>query len=185
MQIRFTVEVVLAMAIISVGFFSAGLLWFSPRNQPANRFLAGLMAAISCWQIDGFFRVSGLYGQNPNLYFLPIFYSFAFGPLIYFYVRSLTNSAFRLERTHGWHFLPVTVQAGLYVFLSLCSYEFRNWFWANVHYPITYSIEFDGTWLSLLVIALVLLTSIGFSLRRTDDTDTISVPEEPPPPSER
>ena len=41
------------------------------------------------------------------------------------------------------------------------------------------------TWLSLLVIALVLLTSIGFSLRRTDDTDTISVPEEPPPPSER
>ena len=41
------------------------------------------------------------------------------------------------------------------------------------------------TWLSLLVIALVLLTSIGFSLRQTDDTDTISVPEEPPPPSER
>ena len=41
------------------------------------------------------------------------------------------------------------------------------------------------TWLSLLVIALVLLISIGFSLRQTDDTDTISIPEEPPPPSER
>jgi len=164
MQIRFTVEVVLAMAIISVGFFSAGLLWFSPRNQPANRFLAGLMTAISCWQIDGFFRVSGLYGQNADLYFLPIFYSFAFGPLIYFYVKSLTNSQIRFERTHWWHFLPVAVQAGLYVFLSLCSYEFRNWFWASVHYPITYSIEFDGTWLSLLVylvLSLRLLRKYG------------------------
>ena len=157
MQIRFTVEVVLAMAIINVGFFSAGLLWFSAQNRQANRFLAGLMAAISFWQIDGFFRVSGLYGQNANLYFLPIFYSFAFGPLIYFYVKSLTNSGFRFERNHWWHFLPVAVQAGLYVFLSMCSYEFRNWFWANVHYPITYSIEFDGTWLSLLVYLILSL----------------------------
>ena len=157
MQIRFTVEVVLALAIINVGFFSAGLLWFSSQNRQANRFLAGLMAAISCWQIDGFFRVSGLYGQNANLYFLPIFYSFAFGPLIYFYVKSLTNSGFRFERKHWWHFLPVAVQTGLYVFLSLCSYEFRNWFWANVHYPITYSIEFDGTWLSLLVYLILSL----------------------------
>lgn len=151
MQIRFTFEVVLAMAIISVGFFSAGLLWFTPRNQQANRFLAGLMTAISCWQIDGFFRVSGLYGQNANLYFLPIFYSFAFGPLIYFYVRSLTNIEFRFKRKHLWHFLPVIIQAGLYLFLSVRSYEFRNWFWANVHFPVTYSVEFDGTLISLLV----------------------------------
>lgn len=150
MQIRFTFEVVLAMMIINVGFFSAGLLWFSSRNRQANRFLAGLMAAISCWQIDGFFRVSGLYGQNANLYFLPIFYSFAFGPLIYFYVRSLTNNAFRFERKHWLHFLPVAIQALLYGFLTLQSYEFRNWFWATVHNPVTYSIEFDGTWLSLL-----------------------------------
>jgi AraC-like DNA-binding protein len=151
MQIRFTFEVVLAMVIINIGFFSAGLLWFSYRNRQANRFLAGLMAAISCWQIDGFFRVSGLYGQNANLYFLPIFYSFAFGPLIYFYVRSLTNSTFRFERKYWLHFVPVAVQALLYLFLTCQSYSFRNWFWANVHNPFTYRIEFDGTWLSLLV----------------------------------
>lgn len=164
MQIRFTFEVVLAMAIINIGFFSAGLLWFSPKNRQANRFLAGLMAAISCWQIDGFFRVSGLYGQNANLYFLPIFYSFAFGPLIYFYVRSLTNRAFRFERKHGFHFLPVAVQALLYIVLTLQAYPFRNWFWANVHDPYTYRIEFDGTWLSLLaylIASLRLLKKYG------------------------
>ncbi|GAB3782805.1 hypothetical protein GCM10028818_39430 [Spirosoma horti] len=157
MQIRFAFEVILALSIINIGFFSAGLLWFTHYNRLANRFLAGLMAAISCWQIDGFFRVSGLYRQNADLYFLPIFYSFAFGPLIYFYVKSLTNSNFRFERKHGLHFLPVAIQAALYLFLTGQSYEFRNWFWATIHYPYTYSIEFDGTWLSLLIYLLLSL----------------------------
>ncbi|GAB3720743.1 helix-turn-helix domain-containing protein [Spirosoma lituiforme] len=157
MQIRFAFEVILALSIINIGFFSAGLLWFTSDNRQANRFLAGLMAAISCWQIDGFFRVSGLYTQNAGLYFLPIFYSFAFGPLIYFYVKSLTNSHFRLKRQHWLHFLPVAIQALLYFFLTSQSYEYRSWFWTTVHYPITYSIEFDGTWLSLLIYLILSL----------------------------
>ncbi len=41
------------------------------------------------------------------------------------------------------------------------------------------------TWLSLLVIALVLAASVGFSLRRTTEADVISIPEDPPPPDER
>jgi tellurite resistance protein TerC len=41
-----------------------------------------------------------------------------------------------------------------------------------------------ATWLSLMVIGLVLLASVGFSLRQTRG-DTISIPEAPPPPSER
>ncbi len=41
-----------------------------------------------------------------------------------------------------------------------------------------------ATWLSLMVIALVLLASVGFSLRQTRG-DTISISEEPPPPNER
>lgn len=40
------------------------------------------------------------------------------------------------------------------------------------------------TWISLLVIALVLFASVGFSLRKTRD-DTISLPEELPPTEER
>ncbi|MCX6219242.1 helix-turn-helix transcriptional regulator [Spirosoma sp.] len=157
MKIEFSVDVLVGLFIINVGFFAAGLLWFSAYNRQANRFLACLMVALSCWLIDGFFRVAGIYQQNANLYFLPIFYSFAFGPLIYIYVNSLTNSAFQFKRSYWWHFLPVAVQAGLYLFLTLQSYEFRNWFWNNIHYPYTYSIEFDGTWISLLIYLLLSL----------------------------
>ncbi|MFM8312059.1 MAG: TerC family protein, partial [Ilumatobacteraceae bacterium] len=41
------------------------------------------------------------------------------------------------------------------------------------------------TWLSLTVIALVLMASVGFSLQAGDRPDTIEIPEEPPPPQER
>ncbi|MBK9971191.1 MAG: TerC family protein [Ilumatobacteraceae bacterium] len=41
------------------------------------------------------------------------------------------------------------------------------------------------TWLSLLVIALVLVASVGFSLRSTAGADTISISEPLPPPDER
>ncbi len=41
------------------------------------------------------------------------------------------------------------------------------------------------TWLSLMVIAIVLLASMGFSVRRRPAVDTISVAEPPPPPQER
>lgn len=158
MQVQLSAAILLANAIIIVGFFSAGLLFFTPTNQQANRFLALLLLSIASWLIDGLFRLANIYGQNANLYFLPIFYSLAFGPLIYFYVRSLTDSQFRFQRRHGWHFLPVVLQAGLYVFLTLQPYDYRNWFWQTIHYPFTYRIEFDGTWLSLLVY-------VGMSLR--------------------
>ncbi|MBC8152756.1 MAG: helix-turn-helix transcriptional regulator [Bacteroidetes bacterium] len=158
MQVQLSPAILLAYAVIIIGFFSAGLLFFAPTNQQANRFLAALMFSISCWLIDGLFRLANIYGQNAGLYFLPIFYSLGFGPLIYFYVRSLTDSQFNFRRRHGWHFLPVALQAGLYIFLTLQPYAFRNWFWQTIHYPFTYRIEFDGTWLSLLVY-------VGLSLR--------------------
>ncbi|QJD77298.1 helix-turn-helix domain-containing protein [Spirosoma rhododendri] len=158
MQVHVSLAILLANAIVIIGFFSAGLLLFVSTNRQANRFLALLMFSISCWLIDGLFRLANIYGQNASLYFLPIFYSLGFGPLIYFYVRSLTDSQFVFTRHHAWHFLPVAIQASLYIVLSLNSYEFRDWFWQTIHYPVTYRIEFDGTWLSLLIY-------VGLSLR--------------------
>jgi tellurite resistance protein TerC len=41
------------------------------------------------------------------------------------------------------------------------------------------------TWLSLMVITLVLLASVGFSMKKSATPDTITIPEELPPPDER
>ncbi|MBC7447556.1 MAG: helix-turn-helix transcriptional regulator [Hymenobacteraceae bacterium] len=159
MTIPFTVPVVLLLAVIAQAGFAAAQLWAAPYNRLPNRFLALLLLAIGLWALDGFFRVSGIYHQNPRWYFRPIFYSFGFGPLLYFYVRSLINHAFRFRwRRHGWHFAPVLGQAALYWWLALQPYATRLWYWEAVHEPVTYRVEFIGTWVSLVV---YLLLSLG------------------------
>ena len=155
MKINFDIVTVLLGMIIAQAFFAAVLLWFFPANRLANRFLSLLTAAMATWLVDSFFRVSGIYGQDPNYYFLPIFYSLGFGPLIYYYVRSLTNREFTFKAVYLLHFIPVVLQTSLYLFLRTQSYDFRNWYWHTVHKPYLYRLEFDGTWISLLIYLLL------------------------------
>ncbi|PJJ48068.1 helix-turn-helix domain-containing protein [Hymenobacter chitinivorans] len=157
MPLTFTPLAALLFAVIAQAGFAAGLLWFGRANRVPNRFLALLMLAIALWLLDGFFRVAGVYSQRPAWYFLPIYYSFAFGPLLYFYVQSLINHEFRFRPRQLGHFLPVLLQAALYCGLSLQPYSFRNWFWQHVHQPYTYRLEFLGTWVSLIIYLMLSL----------------------------
>lgn len=146
------------MAVIAQSIFAAGLLFFSRDNRASNRLLSMLILALALWLIDQFMRISGIYNTAPKFYFTPLFYSLAFGPLIWFYVRSLINSDFRLHLRDFLHFIPVFVQSVLYWSLTFLPYQAKYWFWENVHKPYTYRLEFDATWVSLAIYVL-------FSLR--------------------
>ncbi len=160
MKIDFNIYGFIDGVIISQAIFACILLWFSSQNKLSNRFLAILLLVIALWLVDDFCRVAGIYNTNANLYFMPIFYSFAFGPLLYFYVKSLTNSDFRLQKKHFLHFIPVFLQSLLYLFLNFQPYAFKYWYWENVHQPYTYRFEFDGTLLSLLIYLLLSISLI-------------------------
>ncbi|MGY3088697.1 AraC-like DNA-binding protein [Hymenobacter sp. UYAg731] len=175
MQITVSFMSVALFAVIAQALFAAGLLASAPVNRVSNRFLALLMVAIALWILDGFFRVSGLYEQDAGLYFSPIYYSLGFGPLLFFYVRSLVNHGFRWRARYWGHFAPVLLQAGLYWWLRFQPYAVRNDFWLHVHRPVTYRLEFIGTWLSLmayLLLSLHLLRRYGRWL--TDNFSEVS-----------
>ena len=169
MKIELSVYTVIYFAAIVLGAFSAALLISSTKNKLANRLLGFLILAISGWLLDAFFRVSKLYSQNADLYFLPIYYSFAFGPLLYFYVKALTNSAFKFRPRHLLHFIPVLIQSGFYWFVMLQDYKTRYNIWFNLHLPYTYRIEYDGTWLSLAVYLILSLQLIRYYQRWLKD----------------
>lgn len=149
MQITFNIIVALLVMVIAQSIFASGLLYFSKANRFSNRLLSILIFAIALWLVDDFMRTAKIYRLKPDLYFMPIFYSLSFGPLIYFYVKSLVNEDFRFKRIHLLHFIPVALQAALYFWLSSESYAFKKWYWENVHRNITYRLEFDGTWVSM------------------------------------
>ncbi len=160
MQISVTIPVIILAVVISQGLFAAVVLGFQRRNRQSNIFLSLLLLFVSLWLVDALFEAAGVYHQDPDFYFKPIYYSFAFGPLIYFYVRSLTNAQFRFQPRHFLHFIPVLIQGLLYWFLTFQSYDFKRWYWTDVHSPVTYILEFDGTLLSMviyLVLSILLL----------------------------
>lgn len=110
-----------------------------------------LLIIMSLWLCHSFMVVSGVFLQDANYYFRPIYYSFGFGPLLYFYVRSIVNSAFRFQLKDLIHFIPMLLQGALYVYLSFRDYSYRSWYWQDVHLPYTYRIEFDGTFISIAI----------------------------------
>jgi len=129
MQVTFNWITVLLAVFISQSFFAAGLLLFNRENRLSNRFLAVLILAIALWLTDDFMRIAGIYHQKPNWYFLPLFYSLSFGPLIWFYVRSLVNNQFRFGKRSLLHFIPVLLQATLCWLLTFSSYSTKYWYW--------------------------------------------------------
>jgi len=157
MQISFQLSVVVLGAIIAQGIFASVLLFVQRYQALPNRLLSVLVLLFTLWMCDTFFRVSGIYRQNPNFYLLPIYYSLAFGPLIYFYTRSMTEQAFRFHRRDVLHFVPVILQTGLYIFLQTQNYAYRRLFWVEVHRPYTWDLEF---YLSLFSLMIYLLVSV-------------------------
>ncbi len=137
--------------IISQGIFASILLLVNRTNKRANIFLGLLVLAFSLWLCDSFFSLAGIYGQNPNYYFLPIYFSLAFGPLVYFYTQTLVIKEFVFSKKDWLHFIPVLFQAVLYFVLRMGSYQDRRWFWMEVHEPITYNLEFNLSFISLVI----------------------------------
>ncbi|MFK8007420.1 MAG: helix-turn-helix domain-containing protein [Saprospiraceae bacterium] len=151
MKIAFNIYVILTLIVIAQGLFAALILSTSKVNKMANRFLSLLLLSFSLWLIDSFYKVAEVYQQDPEFYFQPIFYSFAFGPLIFFYVKSITNNSFQFSKKDWIHFLPVLLQAGLYWFLTFQDYSYKLWFWETIHFPMTYGLEFNFTLISMAI----------------------------------
>ncbi|MEO0734144.1 MAG: hypothetical protein AAFZ52_15015, partial [Bacteroidota bacterium] len=150
---------VLSTIILSQIVSAIFLLFLQRKNRYPNKVLIGVLLAYGFWMIDILLRVSHTYRDHPNLYFIPINYSLSFGPLIYFYIRTLTNDGFRLGRESLKHFLPVFAQMLFYCVCFALPYSLKRSFWINVHSLYTYDLEIILVQLSLI---FYLLRSIRY-----------------------
>ena len=94
------------------GFILSVLVWANRNTQsPAHRLLAFLifLLALACTNL--YISESGIEDEYTILQvvqqLLPLIVVMPVGPLIYFYVASLTDPDFRLQKKHRWHFVPV------------------------------------------------------------------------------
>ena len=99
----------LATIFISLTFIL--LLWFTKRiNQAANRFLALAMATIVLWIARILGIDSGLSAYITNWSRLPLQFSLALGPLIFFYVVKITRPEYKFRWKDLLHFSPLLLE---------------------------------------------------------------------------
>ena len=109
-------------AILLIFFFHgivfASLLFIKgwQQERSSTKWL-GLFSLLCALYITPFMLgYAGWYSKQPNrniLFYIPFQQLFLFGPVLYFYVRSLLDQSFRFSRKHWLNFLPSALY-GLY-----------------------------------------------------------------------
>jgi putative ABC transport system permease protein len=101
------------LGTVFIGLTFALLLWFTKSiNRTANRFLALALVTIVLWMA----RILGIDGRlsayMPHWSWLPLQFSLALGPLIYFYVLKLTRPEYKFRLKDMLHFSPLLLELG-------------------------------------------------------------------------
>jgi len=102
------------LVVISIGLTFALLLWFTPKiNRLANRFLALALGAMILYLARIFCIDIRLETYFPHWSWLPLKFSLAIGPLIYFYVLKITLPGHKFRWQEMLHFSPMLLEPGV------------------------------------------------------------------------
>lgn len=82
------------------------LLFNKSAKNKANVFFGLLVLCTTAFSISFCLHLLGLLPYLPHLNNAQYFMSFLAGPCIYFYIRSCTQTGFKLTKKNSWHFLP-------------------------------------------------------------------------------
>jgi len=104
------------LGTIFIGLSFALQLWFTKRiNRAANRFLALALVTIVLWMAWIFGIDTRLTTYFPHWSWLPLQFSLALGPLIYFYVLKITRPEYKFRWKNLLHFGPLLLEFGVLI----------------------------------------------------------------------
>jgi putative ABC transport system permease protein len=103
------------LGAILIGFSFALQLGFAKRtNRVANRFLALALAIVALWVARILAIDIQLATYVPFWSRLPLQFSLAFGPLIFFYVLKITRPEYKFRSKNFLHFGPLLLELGIH-----------------------------------------------------------------------
>jgi ABC-type antimicrobial peptide transport system permease subunit/AraC-like DNA-binding protein len=102
------------LGAIFIGLTFTLQLWFTKRiNRTANRFLALALATMVLWMAWLLCIDIRLGAYFPRWSWLPLQFSLALGPLIYFYVLKITRPEYKFRWKDLLHFSPLLLEQGV------------------------------------------------------------------------
>lgn len=102
--------------MLFTGFTFALLLWFTRKaDRSANRFLAAALVIVILWIARLVAINIQLSNYIPFWSRLPLQYSLALGPLLYFYVLKITRPEYKFTSKDLLHFGPLLLELGIFI----------------------------------------------------------------------
>ncbi|MGL5888885.1 MAG: helix-turn-helix domain-containing protein [Bacteroidia bacterium] len=139
MTLALTAETLFLIIVIIAGLFSIPVLLLSKNNKSANLLLAGVQLAVAGSLFHNLLLSGEIYETNPDLYFLPVGWRLALGPLLWGYAKIQTGS--KLKKIFWLHLLPLAAIVGFECWAFQLSAEEKwtlwqkiEWFWDVVYF---------------------------------------------------
>lgn len=107
------------IASVFIGITFGMLLLFTKRINKKANILLGLVTFIvvfwNIWVLSLDFQITDYF---PLFYIIPLNYSLALGPLLYLYVKKITNSNYQISKKDYIHFLPLLLEFTTHITIS-------------------------------------------------------------------
>lgn len=103
------------------GLLLTGVAVAQRNNQTAKRLLAALVAAFTIYLASSVYYATGLIRVYPHFFGVSYHLPWIFGPLVYLYAIAASDRAWRFEKRHLIHFVPVAISLVItapYYFMS-------------------------------------------------------------------
>ena len=137
----FTALAMAAGVLSGLGMASLFLIRKTQPNKWANWLFAALLVALSLTLLDKFLNFTELTKRHPSVLVTPIYLSFAFGPLLFYYVKSRLYRHFDMDRSDFKHFILPTVQIALLLMMTFRSAESKAAFRTEFFSPFYGNFE--------------------------------------------
>ncbi|SNQ44536.1 helix-turn-helix domain-containing protein [Cellulophaga lytica] len=106
------------IASIFIGTTFGLLLIFTKRANRKANILLGIVTFIivfwSVWILSLDFQITN---YLTYFYLIPLNYSLALGPLLYLYVKKITDFNYHISKKHGVHFLPLIIELTVHIII--------------------------------------------------------------------
>jgi AraC-like DNA-binding protein len=140
----FILLLILGSGVVACLIAAVAIVLRKVGNSQAN-FLLGLLLVFTALSVfNTFMALAGILNQFQHLYFIPIIYTFAIGPLFYLFTRIKTQPSYRLRWFDLVHFVPAILQASFFWSVGWRSAEYKSMIWQNLYGPYLQFIDEIG-----------------------------------------
>jgi AraC-like DNA-binding protein len=127
---------------VALGFFvSVASVFRRLGNQKSNLFFALLLFLFSLAVLNNLFIHLEYYLPHQHYFHLPLWYTLAFGPSLFYFIKFALYPSYKLRWTDGKHFLLPLVQLLFYWILWFTPRPVQLEFWGEYMFPVFKTVE--------------------------------------------